>query len=329
MPSDFRVSRRALLSGAIVAPFLPARDHAFAQDATPVASPVAADPNSATRQIQALLAESDAIFGIMILDPFGDVVVRHNAETPFVSASLYKLVLIAEVLLKVEQAELVLRDNVEILDEHFIAANGEDSYFSPLAIGTTITVEELLYSAASYSSNTGAQALMSLTSPQELDQLAVQLGMTSTFYRLTPDEVTDLFALDDAADRPLDYARSVRFIASFAEGGTANVTTPRDVARFFELLRDDALGSAATSWRLKHLLTPRIISDRLPALLPPDTIVVHKTGNLTGVLHDAGILETPDGAVVVVAMAQAATDLDQTMAIEQQIGLLAYAVGST
>jgi beta-lactamase class A len=122
--------------------------------------------------------------------------------------------------------------------------------------------------------------------------------------------------------------RSIRFIESYAEGGMVNVTTPRDVGHLFQLVRDDALGSPITSWRFKQLLSARVINDRLPALLPPGTEVVHKTGNLPGVLHDAGIIGTPGGSVVAVVMAQAMTDFDQTLSIEQRIGLLAYSIGA-
>jgi hypothetical protein len=46
------------------------------------------------------------------------------------------------------------------------------------------------------------------------------------------------------------------------------------------------------------------------------------------VLHDVGIVETPSGPVIVIAMAQAASDVETTMAIEQRLGLAAYEVGS-
>ena len=69
-----------------------------------------------------------------------------------------------------------------------------------------------------------------------------------------------------------------------------------------------------------------MIQDRIPALLPPDVSVIHKTGNLTGVLHDAGIVAIASGSAVVVAMSQAIVDLDKAFSIEQRIGLAAYQV---
>jgi beta-lactamase class A len=321
-----RFNRRAILSGTIVAPLLIAHRIAHAQEAGGAATPL--PPTELDQQMIDLLGESDAIFGVILVDASGAVVFEHNADLPFASASLYKLVLIADGLLRVERGELALDDRIEIKEDHFIAENGQDSYFDYAAVGYKATVEELLYSTGCYSSNTAAQALMSLTSVEELDLLAVQLGLTSTFYRLSVGEVADLFAPAPGAEPSLDQSRSVRFIQSFVGEGIVNVTTPRDVLRVFELLRDDELGTAVTSWRFKQILGARIINDRLPALLPADTGVIHKTGNLPGVLHDAGIIEAPTGSVIAVAMAQAATDLDGTMSIEQRIGLVAYGLGS-
>jgi len=56
--------------------------------------------------------------------------------------------------------------------------------------------------------------------------------------------------------------------------------------------------------------------------------VIHKTGNLDGVFHDAGIVQTPSGSVIVIAMAQAATDADMTYSVEQRLGLFSYQLGS-
>lgn len=274
-----------------------------------------------------MLAGCDSIFGVVIVDAGGEVIFEHNLDLPFASASLYKLVLIADILLRIEEGDLALEDQVTILDNFFIAENGLDSYFDVAMIGQRATVEELLYSAGSYSSNTGAQALFSLTSVEALDARAVEIGMMNTFYRLRAEEVADLFALEATAEVSPEETRALRFIQSFAADDTVNVTTPRDVSRIFALLRDDGLGSALTSWRFKQVLSARVINDRLPALLPEGTVVVSKSGNLPGVLHDAGIIGTPAGSVVAVAMAQAVTDLDLTMSIEQQLGLAAYASG--
>jgi beta-lactamase class A len=292
-----------------------------AQDATPVA------PDELNAQIPRLLATCDSVFGVVIIDANDNVVFEQNADVPFVSASLYKLVLLTQTLAKIEQGELSFDQTVEIQSEFYLQANGEDSYFSYGAVGYAASVEELIYSAGAYSSNVGALALVSLTSRSTLETFANQLGLTHTQYWIEPDQVGTEYGQLDGKPASLDYARSAIFIESFAGDGVINLTTPRDMATFFRLLRDNELASPLVSWQLKQVLEARVINDRIPALLPADTVVIHKTGNLEGVLHDVGIIETDSGPVIAIAMAQAATDIATTQVVEQRLGVLAFQIG--
>ena len=295
-----------------------------AEDATPVGPATSASPAETPSELMNLLTSCDSVFGVMLIDARDQVVFERNADVPFVSASLYKLVLIAETLKRIEDGELRLDQTVEIHPEYFDDGNGEDSYFSPSAIGYEATVEELIYSSGSYSSNVGAQGLLSLTSIERLDNFAIQLGLFATRYWVLSDEVTTFYPGDDGTAGYEELNRATAFVGSFAGSAHVNVTTPRDMATFFRMVRDELLISPLSSWRMKSVLVPKVINDRIPALLPDDVVVIHKTGNLEGVLHDAGIIETPNGSAIVIAMAQAFTNLDQTFVVEQRLGLVAY-----
>ena len=74
--------------------------------------------------------------------------------------------------------------------------------------------------------------------------------------------------------------------------------------------------------------TPRAIGtffghDRLPAALPKQTVVAHKTGNLEGFIHDAGIIFTPTGERIVVVMTRDA--FEGTNAFVAEIAKIVYA----
>ena len=319
------ISRRLLLTGtaASVAAAGVSRIPASArQDATPAAD-VPLD-----QQLAQLLDSCNSIFGVVLIAPGDSPIYSLNRDVPFISASLYKLVLLAETLARVEAGELALDQTVEIQPEFYILANGDDSYFTPDAIGYEAMIEELAYSAGAYSSNVGAQALISLTERNLLEQFAAGLGMNQTRYWVEGSAIREMYG--KVAGRPpsLDYVRSLAFLESFAGYGAVNLTSPGDMATFFRLLRDNQLVSPVVSWQIRHILEARVINDRIPALLPQGTQVIHKTGNLDGVLHDAGIVQTANGPVIAVTMAQAATDYEMTIQIEQRLGLLAYQVGA-
>jgi beta-lactamase class A len=274
--------------------------------------------------IPALIAASDAIHGIVVIGPTDAVRFQRNTWCPFVSASLYKLVLLTEILRAVEAGKLKLDQQIVIEESYWGEANGEDAFYARSQIGTTASLEEMVYATGAWSSNVAALALLNLTSVDRLNEFSSELGMTGTRYWATETEIPGLYPSDEGALGCEDLARSISYAQSFAAGSYINLTTPADMAWFFRLLRDDALVSELTSWRLKGVLSSRAITDRIPARLPPDVGVAHKTGNLTGVLHDAGIISANNQTSIVVAMAQAVTNIDQAFAIEQQLGLIGY-----
>jgi beta-lactamase class A len=56
--------------------------------------------------------------------------------------------------------------------------------------------------------------------------------------------------------------------------------------------------------RMIDLLLGQRIADRLPALLPPDVPIAHKTADLDGFTHDAGMVYLPGRPYVLAVMAQ-------------------------
>jgi beta-lactamase class A len=51
-----------------------------------------------------------------------------------------------------------------------------------------------------------------------------------------------------------------------------------------------------------NILKQQYYNDLIPALLPKDVQVAHKTGWITGVHHDAGIIYLPDGRQYVLVL---------------------------
>jgi beta-lactamase class A len=83
---------------------------------------------------------------------------------------------------------------------------------------------------------------------------------------------------------------------------TPQQTTARDVGHLLEQLYHGTLLSPTTNAHFLGLLKAQQINNRLPASLPAGTQVAHKTGDLYNYVHDAGIVYSPKGDYVVVAM---------------------------
>lgn len=81
---------------------------------------------------------------------------------------------------------------------------------------------------------------------------------------------------------------------------TPQQTSAADVATLFSRLYNGTLVSGNSSAKFIALLKDQRVNNRLPVGLPPGTVIAHKTGDLDGVVHDAGIVYGPKTNYLVV-----------------------------
>jgi beta-lactamase class A len=224
--------------------------------------------------------------GLWIADPNSPKpLYSRNADEQIITASLYKLGVLAEAERRVDTGELHYNDVITILPEDVTADGSFEN------VGTELTLNEALEAMITISDNGTAVALWHLLGGENIDATLTKLGM--------PDFHV---AYDDSED---------------------NVATPRAIGTFFTLLAKRQLISPAASDRMLARLGRQEINDRLPAALPDEVVVAHKTGNLPGLMHDAGIIYTPSGPRVVVAMTWDSYE-EEAVAFIANIGALVY-----
>jgi beta-lactamase class A len=134
--------------------------------------------------------------------------------------------------------------------------------------GAVISLDEALEAMITLSDNSSALALWHLLGGDTIDATLGRAGMSD--FRVTLDR----------------------------NGNTT--VTPHAVGTYFALLARKELVSASASERMLARLERQRINDRIPAGLPTSAVVAHKTGNLAGLSHDAGLIFTPTGPRVVV-----------------------------
>ena len=217
------------------------------------------------RRLDALVAAFPGRAGVWIADPVSSTpLYSQGADTAMVSASLYKLGVLLEAERRVDRGELHYSDPVTI-GEDDVSDNG-----SAYDAGTVLTLDDALEAMITVSDNGAALAVWHLFGGAAIDATVVRSGI--------PD-----------------------FHVSIDRLGNTTAT-PRGIGTFFALLARKELISASASERMLARLERQRINDRLPAALPSSVVIAHKTGNLPGLSHDAGIIFTPAGARIVVVM---------------------------
>jgi beta-lactamase class A len=253
-----------------------------------VSSPAPARASTAelVQQLDGLISSFPGGAGIWIGDPtITTPLYTHDPDEQVIAASLYKLGVLAEAERRVDAGELHYGDTITIQPED-ITVDG--SFEDP---GTQLTLDEALEAMITISDNGSALALWRILGGANIDATLDEAGIKNFHV-----------ALDDTED---------------------NWATPHAIGTFFTLLAKRQLISAAASDRMLARLERQQINDRLPAQLPSDVVVAHKTGNLSGLAHDAGIIFTKTGPRVVVAMTWNALDEDAADFISS-IGSLVY-----
>ncbi|MGM0669102.1 MAG: serine hydrolase [Gemmatimonadota bacterium] len=77
------------------------------------------------------------------------------------------------------------------------------------------------------------------------------------------------------------------------EAGLSNTTTARDLGAIMAALARGTAASEESSREMLEILSRQHWQTKIPALLPEDVRVAHKTGRITGISHDAGVVYPP------------------------------------
>jgi beta-lactamase class A len=105
-------------------------------------------------------------------------------------------------------------------------------------------------------------------------------------------------------------------VSGVASNGDVS-TTANGMERLLEAIARQEAVSAEASAEMLSLLASEVIDNRLPALLPPEARVAHKTGSWANATHDAGIVYSPRATYVIVVLSDLGSGGDGDSAIAQ------------
>lgn len=202
----------------------------------------------------------------VVIESLGDDEKYQYHETePFPAASLYKLILLAAVEKEIEAGEISLDDSVSSTKTHLAGVLGEVDFGyeeAPERIG--YAVREAMERVGRISDNFAAIMLTEklravrtsrVDDNKLLIKMADDLGMKNTSFDSDPIS-----------------------------------TTAKDIAVYFKGLYNGQVVSKTGSEQIIRYLSLSNLNDRIPANLPQEMKIIHKTGELSKVRHDAGIV---------------------------------------
>lgn len=217
------------------------------------------------RLVRRLLSSFEGHVGVVVKDLTTGETVSVNADEYFTTASLYKLPVLWAAFDARERGRLSFARRLPI-PQHALLQDTPDIQ---RRLGRRPTLAKAVTEMIAVSSNGAGVTLLSELGRESIDRLLRRHGVSHT------------------------SLSSLRM-----------VTTPRDIARVLELMARGRAVSTRASAEMVRILGGQEIRDRLPRLLPEAARLAHKTGELDFTRHDAGILFTRRGPVVVVALTE-------------------------
>ena len=198
----------------------------------------------------------------------------------FHAASTMKTPVMIEVFRQAHEGRFSLNDSVLVKNEFASLVDGspykldlgddsDDSVYK--YIGMRVTIRELMYHMITVSSNLATNILMELVGAP---------NVTATMRTLGAKDIEVLRGVEDGK--------------AFA-AGLNNRTDAYDLMVIMRSLAEGRAVDSAASREMITILLGQRFGDIIPALLPAGVQVAHKTGSITGVEHDSGIVFLPDG----------------------------------
>lgn len=249
--------------------------------------------NKLQSKVEAYLADKDGEYAIYVMDlkPEGKRNICIRCSEPFEAASLYKLFLMDAVYQAVYGGKLTMDSEISAKMSHLKEVYGDVDFgyedFSDDEI-IVYTVGEALERVASISDNFAAIMLAEKIGWGTIQNAADEIGATQTSIK-----------------SPI-------------------TTSARDIGTLFEKLYKGEIVSLESSEKILDTLTKSKLNNRIPALLPEDIKIAHKTGELAGVRNDAGVVFLNANPYVIVIMSKDLRGEDDGVENLAQISKIIY-----
>lgn len=210
-----------------------------------------------------------------------------NERESFHAASTMKTPVMIEAFKQAAEGRFSLDDSIlvensfkSIVDGGMFAVDSVDDSEKDLysLIGSKVTVRDILFRMITRSSNLATNIIIERIGAENVNQTMRSIGAND-----------------------IQVLRGVEDTKAF-EQGLNNTTTANDLMVIFDKIAKNEMVSAEASEGMVDILMSQHFKNIIGGKLPPEVKVASKSGSITAVCHDSGIVFLPDGRRYVVVM---------------------------
>src|SRR6187551_983134 len=242
---------------------------------------------SLKENVEQELSKQEGTFAIAFKDLSTGKELLINDTITFHAASTMKTPVLMEVYKQAAEGKFSLSDSLiiknefkSIVDGSLFSLDSTDDSETELYkhIGEKRTISYLLYQMIIVSSNFSTNLIMELVDAKNVSATMVQLGA-----------------------KDIHVLRGVEDGKAFAKG-LNNTITANGLMMLFEKMAKGETVNPAASQAMINILLDQKFNEIIPARLPANVKVAHKTGSINGVQHDTGIVFLPNGKKYVLVL---------------------------
>ena len=247
---------------------------------TKTETPTAARERALRTQIERIESESGAkAIAVALHDAQTGFELHYKADRWFHAASTIKVPILLGAFAAIDRGELLPHSRVHVRNRFlsvvenvpFRVESGRDANsVVHNAIGKMMRVDELAYHMITTSSNLATNLLLGVIGPDAVNRTLKEL------------DVDDGIELKRGVEDELAFEKRIN-----------NMVTADGLLRILVLLSEGKAFSPALSRRMMDILHGQEFNQGIPARLPKGARVAHKTGEISTVAHDAGVVYLP------------------------------------
>lgn len=230
--------------------------------------------DSLSQSVNQIIANEAGFFALSVIDLANGQKWDHGS-LPMRSASLIKLFIMMEAFGQINDGQLAAVETLAFAEQDRVAGAG---VLQDLPAGTSRTILELIELMITESDNIATNLLIDRLGMERINARIRALGCHDSILRR----------------KMMDF--------DAAAAGLENLTSVMDVATVLAALHQGCCLDPASDRQMCDILERQTDRCKIPLLLPSGVVCKHKTGELPGAEHDAGIILAADSAYVLAIM---------------------------
>ena len=215
-----------------------------------------------------------------------------NENRTYVSASMIKLLILAEFIEQIDKKEITLETKYILKEEDIVGGSG---IIQNMTIGTEFEYDTLALYMIMYSDNTATNVLIDILGMDRINEKSKKLGLK-----------------DAQLNRKM-----------MQWNGTENYINSKDIEILLKGFINNSIGSEKMCKKSIEYLLKTIDNNAIAKGLPNGTKFAHKTGDLTKIRHDGGIVYVKMKYIIIV-LTKGFEDINDSYKLMANISYIAY-----